>query len=685
MEIPTARVIPDGIIRTGYAEARPYKWFTNAMGVFPGLEFSFRLTEMTNTTALSDEYGSNKDKALDFKYQLLPESKHFPALAVGFHDIHGTKKFPAKYITASRQIYPFDFTLGVGTDRLDGLFGGIEWAVTKHFHLISEYNPIDYTSDNARKDDGTPLIPEGKDTPFNFGIRYRPIAGLDLGITYQRGNKLGFTAHLEMDIGKELMPKKPDPMFWGRYKSEERSDSMPLKEKKRQWLADIQSEVKNIGMQDVTVTLDKGTLTVYCQNTKYLSNQKTVGRIYRIMLFSSPESVKELKVVLTKRNIPVLSASVQRDHFNKFVFGRIDEETLMQVLKVNLHGRNKAPKTISAKPALDQTQPTQGPSPYPDQSGRTTIDRKPVTERTENGPPVSTANKIDKHVVTAVYPENNITTDWGIKPDLDLYLNDPSGFFKFRIGASPYGSVSLWKGGFIGGRMFIPFYSNIESSNENVDDAVTSDAWKYKQADVLLERLEMNQVVKLTPRLFAMAGAGYFETMYAGFNSEILYFPGNGNLAVGLSYDFAIKRQPASLFRLMDFKRQTLFGNIYYNWETLDLKIHGQFGKFLAEDVGWKVFLTRSFDNGVDVGCWYSFTDTDHLSGYNRGYHDKGVFIAVPVRVLSPVEKRAKYAYAISPWTRDVAQTVYHWQSLYGIVSDLMRSPFFNDSGRIGE
>ena len=669
MEIPTARVIDDGFARNGYAESRPYKWFTTSMGAFPGLELSFRLTETTNTTALSDEYGSHKDKAFDIKYQLLPESKYFPAFSLGLHDFHGTKLFPAKYIAASRQIYPFDMTLGFGTDRLEGFFGGIEWAVTDKLHLMTEYNPIDYTSDKLKDDNHQPVIPDGKDTPFNVGIRYMPVEGVDLGVTYQRGNKLGFTARLELDVGKELMPKKPDPLFWGKYDPDKKAPREKTLETTKEWLQEIKEEVEKIDMKAVSVSVKQQTLTVYCTNTKYLSNQKAVGRIYRIMLFCSPDEIDTLEVVLTRQSLPILSASIKRDHFKKFVFDKIDEQTLNRLIQIELH------QSVKPKKELTNTSPATIAAP-----------KTAEINEAKSTQSIQKAQKTDDvpQEIT-VRSDKSISFDWGIKPDLDLYLNDPSGFFKCRLGASPYASMSFWEGSLISGRVFVPIYSNIESSNEDVEDPVKSDSWKYKGKDIRFERLEFNQLVKLTPRSFAMAGFGYFENMYAGASGEVLTFIGNGDLALGVQYDYAIKRKPKTPFELMDFKRTTCLGNIYYDIRPLDIKIHAQYGKFLARDVGWRLTVTRSYDNGVDIGGWYSFTDTDDLTEFNKGYHDKGVFIAIPVQVLSPVEKRSKYSYVISPWTRDVAATVSHSQSLYGVASDLMPGEFKAKIEKIAE
>lgn len=68
MEIPNARILEDGVIRFGFAQALPYRWFTGAMGILPGLEASGRVTQITNiASGLGSDYGSNKDKAFDLK------------------------------------------------------------------------------------------------------------------------------------------------------------------------------------------------------------------------------------------------------------------------------------------------------------------------------------------------------------------------------------------------------------------------------------------------------------------------------------------------------------------------------------------------------------------------------------------------------------------------------------------
>jgi hypothetical protein len=175
IEIPTARVLDDGVIRVGVAQALPFRWYGGGMGVFPGLEFTGRLTELTNINPGFPGQATQKDKAFDIKYQLIPESKWLPAVAFGYNDFFGTQQFDAQYVAVSRQIFPFDFTLGYGTKRLKGLFGGIEVALHPRLQFMAEYNPIIYQNDKP----AVRGVPEGAAWPVNFGLRYKLLPVLD--------------------------------------------------------------------------------------------------------------------------------------------------------------------------------------------------------------------------------------------------------------------------------------------------------------------------------------------------------------------------------------------------------------------------------------------------------------------------------------------------------------------------
>ncbi|MBA4323155.1 MAG: hypothetical protein C0408_10100, partial [Odoribacter sp.] len=379
---------------------------------------------------------------------------------------------------------------------------------------------------------------------------------------------------------------------------------------------------------------DNRSLVAEFENTRYPSNQKAAGRVLRILLFHSPKDTKTLSVIFKRQQIPFLKVSVEPDYFEGYIFQKISEDDLFEHIIV-------------------ETAPFRN-------------------DKTES-----------KIAVTA--DEKGFDYDFGIKPDFENYLNDPSGFYKFRLGIMPYVTATLWKGGVASARFDLPFYSNISSSNIPSKDAVRSDSWEYSGDNYTFDRLLLDQTFRLSDKTFGRVSAGYFERMYAGIGYEILTFIGDGNIAIGIEGDLVKKRKKESFLNVENSYKHTLLGNLYYKCLPLDLIFQVQYGRFLAGDTGWKVRATREYDTGAEIGFWYSFTDTDDFYDFNRGYNDKGFFVSIPLNMFTDYETRTKYRYSISPWTRDVAAQPDHWQDVFDMVSDLMPGSFKSDLKKLKE
>jgi hypothetical protein len=78
-------------------------------------------------------------------------------------------------------------------------------------------------------------------------------------------------------------------------------------------------------------------------------------------------------------------------------------------------------------------------------------------------------------------------------------------------------------------------------------------------------------------------------------------------------------------------------------------------GRVLAGDKGVRFEVSRIV-NGFEVGFWYTYSDTSDFTGPNKNYHDKGVFVAIPLRMFSTKDTKVVGVYSLSPWTRDVGQ-----------------------------
>ena len=97
----------------------------------------------------------------------------------------------------------------------------------------------------------------------------------------------------------------------------------------------------------------------------------------------------------------------------------------------------------------------------------------------------------------------------------------------------------------------------------------------------------------------------------------------------------------------------------------------------MAGDMGVMLDISREYPTGVVLGVFWSFTDTSEVPlSFNRNYNQKGVYLRLPVRMFLQHDSPEVYNYTISPWTRDVGATVFHWQDLFSIAGDLMPARF---------
>ncbi|MGE0372207.1 MAG: YjbH domain-containing protein, partial [Gammaproteobacteria bacterium] len=152
ISMPDARLERDGSFRLGFSNFDPYSTLWSSVTVLPRLELSARYTTIDNISVFEDgdNVGDFRDKAFDAKLVLLPEGEHLPQLAVGAQDFHGTRLFSAEFVTLSKRIGALDLTLGYGSDRLDGGFGGLRYqpAWAGNLGLVVEYDANDYRRDH---------------------------------------------------------------------------------------------------------------------------------------------------------------------------------------------------------------------------------------------------------------------------------------------------------------------------------------------------------------------------------------------------------------------------------------------------------------------------------------------------------------------------------------------------------
>ena len=630
METPTARFMKEGQFRFGAGQVKPYRYYYGALSPFSWMEMGGRLTEVLDVPGFAgrNEYGNYKDKAVDFKFRLFPEGKYRPALALGIMDPHGTRVYPSQYLVLSKQIYPFDFSVGFGngrfgkralptqgegvkleilqepnTWRTDGqFFGGVQFALSEKLSLMAEYNPIQYekqTNDPARRKYFQEAVP----SRFNFGLRWKPLDWLEADISYQRGNEIGVNLSMNFELGVPMLP-----LYEKIYIESPELRPGPLARR-------IIVALRESGFSNIGVTIGGGDLRIEAQNDQYYYMPKALAKMLSLLkdILDRGEGrdISDVHILLSDNGIPVLAFDTTREDI-----------ALLYEEKYTLGEFLYASKTR--------------------------------TDVTENLP----VRHADKR-----------WWNWGLKPSLQTMLNDPSGFFKYRFGAEGWGSLNPWRGSsFVLGLEGYAL-NNVSSSNIPPDQAVQSDLWLYKKENVNMSRLFAEQIEKFPYEIYGRVAAGYLEVQYGGVDAEVAKPFFDGRLLVGLSGSTVKKREVGSLlqYKDRDYKSwyQTAFLNTRINFPELESALDLKTGQFLAGDRGTVITVSKFF-NGIVLYGWYSFTDTDLFRDvHNRGYHDKGIAIAIPLRLFKGSDSRTSYYFGLSPWTRDVAQDINHHNTLF--------------------
>jgi len=627
METPTARVLREGRFRIGVSQMEPYRYYYGVVSPLKGLEVGGRVTEVRGVPALTANYGNFKDKAVDLKYQFVSEGKYHPAIALGIMDPHGTRVYPSQYLVMSKQIYPFDFTVGYGNGRFgktpltsggekfkaeifssprdwwsdSQVFGGIQFAPSESFLLMAEYSPIKYesqTGDPAQR----AYFREPVSSKFNFGIRWRPLDWTEVDLSYQRGDQIGINVSFAFELGNPLVPIYVHP-----YKEKPEFKTNPLT--KRLVRALSESGFSNIGVME---TDDE--LWIEAENDRYYYTPRAIAVILKIVNDIAPANIQKVHLILAENGVPDVEFTTTKEDVAEYFAGRLSYPQLYRLSKIH----------------------------------------------TDIYEPLKVKKEFRKFF------------DFGIRPDFQTFLNDPSGFFKYRLGASAWTSYRPWSGAsLVGGIAAYPL-NNVSTTNEPLSRPVRTDIVPYLEDRVALERVMFEQIGKMKHEVYGRLSGGLLEVEYGGVDGELAMPLFGGRIMIGLSGSLVRKRDPGSPLALKkdDWKDYYTTGfvngrlNIPEQEVTLDVKA----GQFLAGDRGARFTISKFF-NGVILSAWYSMTDTSIFTdGFNNGYHDKGIGISFPLRIFSGTDSRTTYSYRLSPWTRDVAQDINHFTNLFDYI-----------------
>jgi hypothetical protein len=704
LQTPTARMRADGEFGLGISTVRPYNQVHLFVQPLPWFETTVRYTDVTDRFYSNSRSFSGKqhykDKSVDLKVRLLNEAHYLPSVALGVQDLGGTGLFSSEYLVSSYHYFDFDFSFGLAWGRLGsggdirnpfaliakhfdtdvrfqdtsqgnfagagstglnrlftgkhmGVFGGAEWITPiKGLALRVEYDANDYRHEAL----GNNLK---QDSHVNFGLAYRGLPGLDMGVGMERGNmvmaRLAIYTNFQRlsGVAKSADPAPPrippatqasiaapaDPgqreaaaavpdapaAAVGGSAASPAGGGVPI-EQQRDFILELKQKLREQGYSFIAADfLDyEREVRVWISQDKYRNPALAVGRAARVLCLTAPHDISRFTLVLVDQGVENYRATVERADFEKAARGEADFD--VGVAAVSLGGPGNG---FGSAEYFDATR-------FP----KFSWDMGPAVRQSVGGP--------DNFYFGQLY--------WKVSGGLELtdHLN--------LTAAAGFNIINNFNG--------IKLQSNSKLPH------VRSDIVKYlQQGKNGLINLEADYIWSPHPDWYHRMSVGIFEEMYGGVASEVLYRPYGSHWAFAIDVNRVKKRGFDEALDFLPYTVTTGHATLYYKpgYYNLLFKLSG--GQYLARDRGATIDVSREFKDGVRFGIFATKTNVS-AAQFGEGSFDKGIYLTVPLDLFFAQSTRREAGFAYRPLTRDGGQMVYDGPELYFTVKDGQPSDF---------
>lgn len=653
LQTPSARTSGLGSIRVNASRTYPYTRMNVFMQPTEWLEFGFRYTDIATALYGADIAGDQtyKDKSFDFKAVLTQETATAPQIAMGMRDIGGTGLFSSEYLVASKRYESFDWSLGLGWGNMasggglanplgeilpklksrskvsfgeggviDGsnmfagnaaLFGGVQWTTPSgKSSLKLEVDGSDYSQEPF----GQNLEAKSR---INVGWQYRVSSGVDVGLAWERGDRLSFSVTFNGNLRTVSAPKPMDasPISpWSLAAARVvplAPFAMPLDEiespantlgDKGQLVRRLQAHIQDqTGWTLLHLSTHAGNWRLQLETDDAVYATDRLERLFDVLTTQLPPEGKFVEVELSNKGLHLRGVRLDR-------------------------GEWLAKNAYPDLPGLQlNSYEWQRPA------GKDSVSLR----SSELSPP-------------------KLETGWGTT--FSHILGGPNGFLLYQAGVRAYGQYrfddNTWFFGQANLRL-LDNYGNFAYSAPSDLPRVRTDQRQYvTSSQTTLPVVQLTRTFDLGGGHYGSAYGGFLEPMYAGVGAEWLWRPWQSAWAVGVDVNQVQQRAFEQDFGLRDYKTTTGHATLYWNtgFEGIVAKVSA--GKYLAKDVGVTVDLSRQFANGTSIGLWATRTNVS-AEQFGEGSFDKGVYINIPLDALLPRSTTTSASIVWSPLTRD--------------------------------
>jgi len=650
--MPSARMGCGGTFAVGYTDLPPYRISNFDVQVCDRLEVSinYRVFCGVEDPVLSRwGYGDFSDKGANVRFAvILPEDSGYmlPGVVIGWDDFLGTRGFEAKYLVAT-QVFPrynTEISLGFGKDRLKGLFGGVLWMPFRNcgykylegISLSAEYDATDY-EDPVREPH-----PDGrvKNSPINYGLKYRLWNALDLSVAHIRGDALAASASINVNFGnsKGFVPKIDDPLL---YKAPCNTEALGLLRSEEVMISDFLYAFRDQGFLLLEGHLSRPNpnckvLRLRVYNECYATECETRIHLTHVVAHLTPEDIDKVIVVIESEGFPVQQYCFSSEHLYRYrncCLGEYEFSVL-------------SPLCEASCPDI-------------------TCERR-------------------------IFCRSRSLWNVYLRPDYSTIFGSSRGKFKYTLGLAASIDGFLPGDLYYSGCLSYHFLSDIDKVGD-IDQLnpsqivnVNSDQISYqKSAPWHLQELYLQKSWNVGCGCYCRLSGGYFQVNYGGVAAEFLCYPVCSPFAIGGEVALFKKRHYEGLgftdkvrkldgftpsYHHFDFWHAML--DLYYNFRPACIDFKVSLGRFLAGDAGARVEVGRYFDSGLRLYIWSSWTNAQDVLNGQR-YYDKGIGFSMPLDMFYTYSSRRRWGYSMAAWLRDIAIRPKTGRSLYPMVHEL--------------
>jgi hypothetical protein len=655
LAMPSALMSEEGEIALGWSYLPPYRLYNLRVQPFPQLEVtgSYRVFKGVKDPVLSPfGFGDFADKGANFKLALFqPEESnyHLPGLAIGIEDCIGTRSFYAKYLVLTKvwTDLNLEVSLGYGTNRLRGLFGGVHWmpfrptGVTglKELVLCAEYDATAYRSSRLEPH------PKGriKKSPLNFGIKWRLLDYFDFSAAWMRGDVWAFSASGFYNFGttEGFLPKINMPLP---YAAPVNFEPLGRRRSEQMLIADLlfpfqeqRLDILELSLY-YTPCLEKG-LHLTILNETYWAEAQVRCRLNSLLGALIPADIEEVLVVVESEGFPI-----QEYHYR------------MRWVR-EFHAEQIGEYELNVLTPMQEVQP------------------------------------LERFEAALLFERPIGLFNFEVTPKTHTLFGSSRGKFKYSLG------LHAALNGFLSGNIYYSillgctFFTNLTRLKDydrlnpsQLINVQTDLVNYYKQKGVTLDQAYLQKNWNLGDGCYARVAGGYFEEMYGGAAAELLYCPLVSPVVEGwaagiegavlkkrttrgLGFTKKIRKLKGFIPTYCNFLGSQYFFNLYYDLACFEVSFKISAGKFLANDWGVRTQMTRYFPSGMELHFWYTWTNGhDHING--KTYFDKGVYVSMPLDIFYTYSERTRFTYGMSAWLRDVGFQSYTGKQLYDMINE---------------